>query len=165
MKIDKPYFSEAFNTYFTPLCQYAYVFCKDEDHAKEIVQIVFIKLWEKREDLTIKNLTSYLYQAVKNRALNHVRDQKKTIVLYQQADAPVEEERKPELGIESLHEAIALLPDRCKEIFVLKRMNGMTYKQISEKLSLSEKTVENQMGIALKKLKESLTLMLDNLGE
>ncbi|GHM99183.1 DNA-directed RNA polymerase sigma-70 factor [Cytophagales bacterium WSM2-2] len=165
MEIDKSYFSEIFNNYFAPLCQYAYVFCKDEDQAKEIVQIVFTKLWEKRDDLKISNLTSYLYQSVKNRALNHVRDQKKNILLYEQADAPVDEEEKPELEIESLHQAIDLLPDRCKEIFIMKRMNGMTYKQISEKLSLSEKTIENQMGIALKKLKESLILMQNNLGE
>lgn len=166
-KIDEKSFVEYFDRYFVPLCQYAWVYCKEEERAKEIVQEVFMKIWEKRDFLEIKGaISSYLYQTVKNKSLNYLRDQKKRLVIYQDPKDTIEEEQEQNhLETSHLHKAISLLPDRCRVIFKMKKVDGLSYKEISQRLSVSEKTVENQMGIALKKLKESLINMRQSLGD
>jgi RNA polymerase sigma-70 factor, ECF subfamily len=170
-KIDQSSFSKYFKEYFVPLCQYAYAFCNNQDECKEIVHDVFLKLWERRSELEIRGKVSiYLYQMVRNKALNHIRDSKK--IQFISEDHPlvlmIEDEHIPPvrtLAKEHLSAAIESLPDRCREIFILKRIEGLSYREISIQLSLSEKTIENQMGIALKKLKESLQVIKNQLGE
>jgi RNA polymerase sigma-70 factor, ECF subfamily len=170
-KIDQSSFSENFKEYFVPLCQYAFTFCRDKDQSKEIVQDVFLKIWERRDEINIRGTVGvYLYQMVRNKSLNHIRDSKKLKFVsddHQSALEHSEEDLPSESPLvkEQISAAIDVLPDRCKEIFILKRIEGLSYKQISVRLGLSEKTIENQMGIALKKLKESLQLVKDQLGE
>jgi RNA polymerase sigma-70 factor, ECF subfamily len=166
-KIDQIAFKKIFDKYFEPLCRYAYGYCNCTEQAKEIVQEVFMKIWEKREMLEISSANSYLYKAVKNKTLNHIRDHKKVAVLFQDPPEHVAEEIVEPPLLESTHidTAIAELPKQCRTIFIMKRVQGLSYKEISKRLAVSEKTVENQMTIALKKLRESLTLIKNTLGE
>ena len=166
--LDKKAFEELFKSYFTPLCSFAQKFVNDIDAAKDIVHNVFINLWNKREQVDLDtSLKSYLFQGVHNRCLNYIRDNKKLV----QFDAPQSE---AELGkylesrdhLESseaelrINNALDELPDKCKEIFLMNRFDGLKYREIAEKLDISIKTVETQMSRALKTLREKLSDMI-----
>jgi len=132
----------------------------DADAAHDVVQDVFIKLWNRKEEVTtILNKKAYLFRSVINASITHLENNKnKTrigdlkIESSGTTDAPVmikELEAKIQMALNGL-------PPKCKAIFVLSRFEGLKNKEISEHLGLSIKTVENQMGIALKKMKEDL---------
>ena len=135
------------------------------DVAEELVQDVFFKLWTKREQLAeIDALKTYLYRAARNTALNHLRRQK-----LEHAFEERELAKGEPLASESLSDsaatgeveravrvAIGRLPERCREIFLMSRDGGLTYGQIAKELGISIKTVETQMGRALKSLRISL---------
>jgi RNA polymerase sigma-70 factor (ECF subfamily) len=136
------------------------VYVKDKDNAEEIVQNFFVHFWEKRADLSINSaIKSYFYSSIRNRALNFIRDNCKLSRFdddfANSYDLNISNE---ESGFEStelsenINKAIDTLPPKCKEIFLLSRMHNLSYKEISEKLDISTKTVENQISIALKKL-------------
>lgn len=137
---------------------------KDIDIAKEIVQEVFTRLWEKRESIDPQNKTiSYLGTAVRNRCLNYLRDNKKfssgiTALeglgenhSYVEQDELVSEELKRKIS-----EATDALPEKCRKIFLLNRMENKKYKEIADELNISVKTVEAQMSKALKFMRERL---------
>lgn len=159
-RMDHRVFEELFRTYFTPLMTFSRRILGDEDDAREVVQLVFIRLWEKRNELDLStSLKSYLFRSVHNRSLNVIRDRKK----FSAEEVPEEAaEWDAEAGMEALEleerirGAIENLPDRCGEIFKLNRFEGLRYSEIAVKLSLSVKTVENQMSKALKLLREQL---------
>lgn len=151
-------FEEYFRTFFVPLSRYAYVFVKDQETAKELVQDTFLKIWERRETFSIDgSVQAYLYRAVKNRSLNYVRDHKRFQFVTTIPDHAEVDTSTPQNDlIDDLPSLINNLPERCREIFLMKRMQGLSYKQISQQLSISEKTVENQMTIAFRRLRELL---------
>ena len=166
--MDKVAFEELFRSYFTPLCSFAQKYVRDIDEAKDIVHNVFINLWSKRDEVDLNtSLKSYLFQGVYNRSLNYIRDHKKLV----QFDTPQSE---AELGqyIESrdhlesseaesrINRALDDLPDKCREIFLMNRFDGLKYREIAEKLDISIKTVETQMSRALKTLREKLSDMI-----
>ena len=166
--LDKAAFEELFRSYFMPLCSFAQKFVRDVDEAKDIVHNVFINLWNKREKVDLEtSLKSYLFQGVHNRCLNYIRDNKKLV----QFDAP---QNEAELGkylesrdhLESseaemrINKALDELPEKCKEIFLMNRFDGLKYREIAEKLDISIKTVETQMSRALKTLREKLSDMI-----
>lgn len=158
--IDRETFEDHFRNCFGPLARYANVFVKDREQAKEIVQEVFTALWEKRHLLNIScSLNVYLYQTVKNRSLNYLRDSRKNIFINKVPELVVEEEAEfPMHSIEDINEHLECLPSRCREIFILKRLRGLTYKQIGLMMNISEKSVENQMTIAFRKLREAMNM-------
>ena len=158
--MNKHSFEQLFREYFTPLMSFAKKILVDEDDAREVVQKVFINLWEKREEIDLStSLKSYLFTSVHNRSLNVIRDRKK-----------FSSEEVPELAgewdvsaqIESMEleekirETIEALPEKCRQIFELSRFDGLKYSEIAEQLDISVKTVENQMSKALKILREKL---------
>jgi len=155
-------FEELFRTYFTQLCQFALKFTRgDLDEAKEIVQLVFIKIWEKYDSLDRDlNFRSYLFTAVNNRGLNYIRDRKKIIDL-DSISLPDSGDYNTSIEAQELERAIILginnLPPKCRQIFELSRFEGLKYKAIAEKLDLSVKTIEVQMSKALKILREHLS--------
>ena len=154
-------FNGLFDTYYVPLCHFACRYLSDLDTSRSVVQEVFIDLWVRRRKLTVDySIKSYLYQSVKNRTIDYLRKQKESAEL----SASLEELRQaPPRDLISetelsarISQAISQLPDKCREIFLLCKFDGMKYSQIAEKLDISIKTVEMQMGIALKKLRNSL---------
>lgn len=157
-------FEGLFKQYFAPLSYYANKFVPDIETAKEVVHDVFINFWEKRETMDLsKSLKSYLYTSVHNRCLNYIRDNKKfdrsEYVLentesessWENSDVLIEAEIKAKIN-----ETLQKLPEKCREIFVMSRFEGLKYQEIADKLSISVKTVENQMSKALKIFRENL---------
>ena len=153
-----------FRKYYKELYRFAFSYVRESVMAEEKAQEVFLFLWEKRKYIDIQTtLKTYLYSAIKNKCLNYL----KLELPRQRSMADVSEVM---LGVHDPHnnnhtneklkryiqKAVDVLPKKCRRIFILSRYSGLTYKEIAEELNLSKKTVENQMGIALRKLRSSL---------
>lgn len=161
---DSLHFESIFREHHSGLCNLAYNLVHDTDASKDIVQEVFLKLWKNREAVEMGDqIKNYLFKATAHTALNHLRYHKKMVRFDQEPDiketlmAPSHSE---EAGFKELEfrirEAIDLLPPKCRIIYLLSRHEGLKYPQIAETLGLSTKTVENQMTIALQKLRDGL---------
>ena len=136
----------------------------NEDDAREVVQQVFINLWDRREetDLT-RSLKSYLFTAVHNRSLNVIRDRKKFSgeeVPEQTVQWDVSEQIEAMELEQRIMESLESLPEKCRQIFEMNRFEGLKYQEIASQLNISVKTVENQMSKALKLLRDKLTTYL-----
>ena len=170
-KGDKTAFRQIYRKYYPGLCVIAHRYIRDHGIAEEIVQDVFLKLWEGRKTIEITGeLHNYLYSAVRNGSVNYIRrllierkysesrtgqirDTLNNINISQEDGSSIlianEMEKK-------INEAVESLPDRCREIFLMHRNEGLRYSQIAEKLKLSPNTVQRQISIALEKLREKL---------
>lgn len=164
-------YKATFEEYYNPLCNFAFKIIKRKDLAEDIVQEVFVQMWQKREQINLtSSIRNYLFQSTRNRAIEIIR-RKKLETDYvkhelHQADTSYEinEEANNHMLKEQLLRSIRQLPPKCQEIFVLSKMNGLTYREIAEELNLSVKTVENQIGRGLKLLREMLTKMRSDNG-
>ena len=166
-----PAFEMLFKTFYQPLCRYANSFLKDPDDAEEIVQAAFIGFWEKREAISIDtSVKSYLYRAVRNSCLNELKHEqvKQRYIAGETVMGEKVSESADHLAIhveleDKIKAAIQKLPDQCRLIFTMSRFEELKYQEIADQLNLSVKTVENQMGKALKimrvQLKEYLPLL------
>ncbi len=157
-------FEMLFNKHYEPLCAFVFGAVKDFDVCEEIVQNLFVSLWEKRKETNINtSIKSYLYQAAKNAALNqikHIGIKEKHKKYINETIADVEQSyshsiENKELA-DTIQKAINKLPTECKKIFLMSRNDELKYKEIAEKLDISVKTVENQMGKALSRLRTDL---------
>jgi len=158
-------FEQVFRSHFKNLHAYACTILRDPAAAEEVVQNVFVKMWEKKEDLAIReNVSVYLYRAVHNGSLNHLKHLKVRSA-YQsytmRRHTPNDSERASEkitLGEleQNLQKALHELPEQCRTIFQLSRFEELKYREIADRLGLSIKTVENQMGKALRLLRLKL---------
>lgn len=166
---DRKAFEHIFRTYYQDLCRFGVTYVKDMDVSEELVQQIFINIWERRYELSIStSMKSYLFTAVRNKSFNYLKLQlpkeyKKVdiddvgfIDTFNKEEDIVFEDLKVYVA-----KAIDTLPGKCKTIFNLSRNSGLTYKEIAEELDISVKTVENQIGIALKKLREQLNPVWD----
>ncbi|GAG28512.1 unnamed protein product, partial [marine sediment metagenome] len=170
--LDKTTFERLFKDEFKGLVLFAIQYVKDYEAAREIVQVAFIGLWDKRDQIDpSRQVKSYLSTTVRNRSLNYLRDNKKfdtrlltqenlyPLASYEQADRLVEKELK-----ERIQEAISELPEKCREVFLLSRNEHLKYQAIADQLQISVKTVETQMSKALQhlriRLKEYLVVVL-----
>jgi len=160
---DNYQFNSLFNELYTPLCRYSMKFVTQKDAAEDIVQVVFIYLWENWKRLAgLSSLRSYAYTAVKNGSLNHLQKQywlktndtvpeiPESIISIALPD-PQEWLESKELE-QILEKALEALPLQCRAIFTMKRFGELSNKQVAGKLKLSVKTVEAQMTIALRKI-------------
>jgi RNA polymerase sigma-70 factor (ECF subfamily) len=160
-------FETLFKDHFSSLCGFAMKYVRDSDEAKGIVHEVFVGFWEKFESLpSDTNYRSYLYTSVRNRCLNYIRDRKKHVMLdvvREHEFATENTETETEELSKAIDAGIESLPEKCREIFELNRIEGLKYAQIAEKLGISIKTVEAQMSKALSvlrgHLKEFLTIL------
>ena len=162
-----------FKSQYPAISRYAFKIVRDSTVAEEIAQDIFLYIWEKREQIHITgSLTSYLYSAAKNKCINWLKLELPRIQSTQDVSDTDIMEQASEVNLERneeikriINQSIEVLPRKCKEIFILSRYGGLTYEEIAEDLDLSKKTVENQMGIALKKLRETLKPLLRRLNE
>jgi RNA polymerase sigma-70 factor (family 1) len=154
-------YKELFTSYYTNLFHFALSLVKSKQLAEEIVSDVFLKIWQKRKGLgKIKNLKVYLYIAIKNTALNYLEKQKRTST--DNIDQFTEEIKSIYFNPEQLmitadmvamiRHAIDDLPVRCQMIFKLVKEDDLRYKEVAAILNISEKTVENQLAIAIRKI-------------
>ena len=159
---------ERFETLFkfnhTRLCGIAYNLVRDKDIAKDIVQDVFFKMWKNRDKIdSTDKIEGYLMRATSRTALNYLRDNWRTVKIDHESRlvrSLTAASGSDEIGFTELEskvrKAIDELPPKCKAIYILSRHEGLKYPQIAESLGISIKTVENQMSIALQKLRDSL---------
>jgi RNA polymerase sigma-70 factor (ECF subfamily) len=152
-----------FREYYRSMTAYAFRFLCNLTDSESIVQDVFLRLWQKRHDIIItSSLQNYLFKSVKNHCINYL-DHEKIKTGYQDMVIASETERSDfsefflEFGlIEKIEASIAALPMKRQEIFRLAREEGLKYREIAERLNISIKTVETQMTLSLKQLRESL---------
>ena len=159
---DEKAFSALFDGYYSALCLFAEKYLHDMDLSRSLVQQVFIDLWMKREKISIStSAKSYLYTSVKNRCIDVLRKEKVTTSLSETVEnlnqIPFRNLVEEAELTDRINASINQLPEKCREIFLLCRFEGLKYSEIAEKLGISVKTVEMQMGIALKKLRDSLS--------
>jgi len=161
---DEATFEQTFKSHFRRLHSYAFTILKDEAEAEEIVQQVFYKLWERTQTQPFSgSLNAYLYRAVHNESLNFLKHQQvrtnhKLHVAYSMKQQTADSDKKvvaSELE-KHIHAALNELPEQCRTIFQLSRFDELKYLEIAHKLGLSVKTVENQMGKALKLMRIKL---------
>lgn len=154
-----------FRSSYSSLVSYARTILKDTDTSEEIVQELFYVLWKDRKKIKIiSSLNGYLFRSVYNRCMHYIDHQK--VVMKHAADAtksisiesedPAEKLQYKELN-EKISEIIARLPERCAKIFCMSRFEGLKYTEIANELSISIKTVEANMGKALKEFRKELS--------
>lgn len=151
-----------FKQYYASLCIFASRIIRDNDAAEDIVHEVFIRLWEKRDSIDSNlSVKSYLFTSVHNRCLNYIRDTKK----FTQRDEYFENTNIPDVDSKEVEQlelegkimnAIQKLPEKCREVFEMCKLQEMKYAEVAQHLGISVKTVENQMGKALKTLRDEL---------
>ncbi len=162
-------FNQCYHDHFNNLCGYAFTIVKDNDEAKDIVQSAFIKLWLKRNEVNIRtSAKSYLFTSVYHSSLNAVRDKKtkekhtRSLSQFELLESSSGLEGKE--ALKRILSAIESLPPRCKEVFRKSRFEELKYAEIATEMNISVKTVEVQMGKALKTLRETLADMIILLG-
>jgi len=169
---DEDAFKYFFDTYYDDLCNFVNGYLRDEKLSEDIVQDIFIYLWEKKDSLSSDcSIKSYLYSASKNKSLNYLRNAKNKNRIAEnfilQSDSVSNESADQFLEFEELKKilcnAVEKLPPQCKTVYRLSRDGGLTYKEISEKMGIAVKTVENQMSIAIKKIKDILQPYYDQI--
>ena len=167
---DERAFEEIFQIFYERLLNFCIVYVKDKTYAEEIVSNVLLKLWMKRKESEIRNLETYLFIAVKNMSLNHIKQYSNLRLVYLEDEGvheivnphdPGKELERREL-IFKMNQAIETLPLQCKIIFKLVKEEGLKYKQVAEILDISPRTVETQLVRALKKLDNILTPYIDS---
>jgi RNA polymerase sigma-70 factor (ECF subfamily) len=157
-------FEKLFKEKYRPLCLLACKYVKDIETAEEIVQEIFVKLWEKNNQLVVNgSIIAYISTSVKNSCLNYLKH-KAIVATYEKSEAvrfafdnSENEEEMYDLELETaIIKAIDELPPQRKKIFMFSRVDGLKYHEIAEKMDLSIKTIEAQMGQALKQLRVKL---------
>jgi len=164
-------FEQLFKAHFKDLHGYACSIVKDDATAEEMVQNVFYKLWEKKDRVNIEqSVSGYLYRAVYNECMNYLKHNKVKRNYQVHVNSTSSEAFDGEEQVElrelqqKIQTALSELPEQCRTIFHLSRNEELKYSNIADKLGISMKTVEYQMGKALKLLRSKLADFLPVLG-
>lgn len=162
---DQPAYVRLYRIYYHALYGFALTYVKTREIAEEIVSDVFVQVWQHRARLEeIHNLTVYLYTCIRNHSLNFLAKEKKHLHLpledssmYIASTAQNPEQRFISVEmIQKIELAVQQLPPRCGLIFKMIREDGLRYREVAEILNVSVKTVEAQVGIALRKISDAL---------
>ena len=160
---DEAAFDTVFRAHYPDLVRMAESVVRERALAEEIAQDVMLEVWRRREPIRLEQgFRAYLLRATRNRALNHVRHER--VVQREQLAASLESPSAPPpdeelLGselLDAIEQALAALPENCREVFRLSRSQGLRYSEIAVVLEISVKTVEKRMGQALAGLRKSL---------
>ena len=163
---DEKAFETVYRLYANNLYIVAKSYVQDDFIAQEIVQKIFIRLWDKRKELDIRsNVNGYLFMMVKNKCLDYLRKPRKVISIdgqweqkerdihfYALQDDGASRLIKSELEMR-IQEGIELLPDACKAVFLKTKIEGMKYREAAKELNISVKTVESHMSKALRHMR------------
>lgn len=169
--ISEQVFEDVYRAYFKALHAYANSILADKEQAEEMVQQVFLKLWEKKAHLEINSsIQAYLYRSVYNESINFLKHEKVKqahVSFVKHTTNESSGNHHKNIDTKELEEKIRValnkLPEQCRTIFQLSRHEELKYKEIAERLQLSVKTIENQMGKALKIMRAELAAYLPTL--
>jgi len=154
-------FNKAFDLYYSRLCFFADKILHDFDLSRSLVQQVFVDLWIKRDRLLVTSLQAYLYNSTRNAVLDvlkHKKVESRYLSSLEQNESVVATDLMEEAELaDRINSAIQNLPEKCREIFLLCRFEGLKYAEIADRLNISVKTVEMQVSIALKRLRKELS--------
>jgi len=168
----KDEYEKVYAMYFPKLVRFCQAYLLSPEEAENLVQDIFLYLWEHSELLdTLNNKNAFFFAMAKNRCIDYLR--KQTQIQDRQHPLSELEEKELKLNLYSLQafdeskiseteiedivqNAINSLPERCREIFILSRIQGLRHKQIAKKLNITVNTIESQIAIALRKLKHEL---------
>ncbi len=160
---DEPAFKALFDEMQQSLFNFILFLTKDTTVSEDLLQEVFLKLWNKRKELDPeKSIRSYLYTIANNLALNHIRDHTLKISKHQSIDTESIERSSPQAIFENtelskaIAQAISSLSEKNRVTFMMSRYEGYSYKEIAERLDVSVKTIETRMTQALKELRIQL---------
>lgn len=165
---DKDIFTDFYSSNFRKLILVSDRYVRDIAAAEEIVQDIFLKIWEDKAVLeTIKSIKAYLYRSVVNSSINYINRQKSLErhhlhIAEQLSDELIDSEDERNKLIVLLYQEIEFLPEKCQLVFKLSRLEGLKYRDIAAKLDLSEKTVENHMGNALRILRSRVLKRIED---
>ncbi len=156
-----------YNVLWQPLYVRVYAILRDKQISEDIVQEVWTDLWQRRNKIKNENIEAYLFMAVRFKAYNHYRNTTKRRAILRNLlvsrkngfNNNIEESVNLRETKEALLKSIASLPPKCKKVFELSRFEGLKNKEISQRLSISQSTVENHISNALKVLKKEMPLM------
>lgn len=169
---DVPAFEWIYRTYFDALWNYADRLLNDVETARDVVQQVFCKLWDKRRELEITlSMRAYLFKSVYNYSMNTLAHKRNVQKYEEQAltdfyYSTVMQTPEAEMNLwrsdvqKALHEAIGKLPERNREVLLLSKLEGLKNREIAEKLNISENTVERHITLALSRLREELNWLM-----
>ncbi len=168
---DQIAFRQVYGGFYKRLYQFALAIVKTREVAEEIVEDIFVKIWQQRETLpSIQNLRVYLYTATKNSSLNYLSRKARASITEPFDHIHVESNESaltPEQILitaeihQKIHKAVEALPPRCKMIFKLVREDGLKYKEIAEILHISVNTIDAQMAIAVKRITLAIEAQFD----
>ncbi len=160
---DEAAYDAVFRTWYAPLVRFVEVMLRQHDEAEEVAQEVMLELWQHRAQIDPERpVQAWLFRAARNRALNVIRHGKvreasaPTIAVLASAPAPSDERVSATEMQAAMHEALAELPPRCREVFLLSRVQGLRNAEIAQQLGVSVKAVEGQMARALRTFRERL---------
>jgi RNA polymerase sigma-70 factor (ECF subfamily) len=164
---DSAEFEALFRTHYAPLCDFVHRYVRSREVARDLVQDLFLRLWERPQTPATALEAPYLYTAARNRALHHLRRHR---VAARYARLAMQQGHRPEASPEeSVHErelraaverAVAELPKRCRLVFTLSRYRHLSNAAIAQALGISVSTVEHQMWLALRALRAKLASYL-----
>jgi RNA polymerase sigma-70 factor (ECF subfamily) len=167
---DQAAFKSVYAAFYKRLYQFALAIVKTREAAEEIVEDVFIRIWQKRAELSsVRNLRVYLYTATKNTALNYLSKKARESIAepfdhinigLAQSDITPEEILVTAEMFKKIQEAVEALPPRCKMIFKLVREDGLKYKEVAEILNIAINTIDAQMAIAVKRIASAIEVEL-----
>ena len=155
---DQIAFRHLFYQYADSLERFITYYIHDREKSQDLVLDIFTYRWESRQNFEIiRTVKAYLFQAARNKSFTYIRDKKIPVYLEEMEGMEIVQNYDSELELQELHhlieEAVSLLPDKCREIFRKSREENLTNKEIAGQLHISEKTVEGQITIALKKIR------------
>ncbi|GAF05504.1 RNA polymerase sigma factor [Saccharicrinis fermentans] len=160
---DSDTFTDLFNEYWEQLYLFSFNILKDEGLAKDVVQDVFISIWNRRGELQISNLKSYLFQSVKFQAAKTIRDHLNLRIyadVYENIESNASNNVENEINYKELcgvvEQSMHKLPKKCAEVFYLSRHEGLSNLKVAEQLNISISTVENQINKALRIIKKDM---------
>ncbi len=161
---DKDAYNSLFELLWEPMYLYAASIVMDESLGKDLVQEVWLDYWNRRSVVQVQNIKSYLYKAVRYQCYKKLRDSKfntTQIEIVQSVASPssVELEEDEVALYRKIELTLSQLPNRCQEIFRLSRMNDFSNQQIAVQLSISQRSVENNISLALRKLRKELSII------
>ncbi|MDO6518106.1 RNA polymerase sigma-70 factor [Zobellia uliginosa] len=158
-------FKTLFDRYWEPMFVKANIILQDSAVAQDVVQDIWINLWNKREQLEIKNFESYISRSVRYGCYKYLRDSKFTVVQLQIIDSlplattDIDNLYNLEATQKVINESLEELPPRCQEIFTLSRIEDVPNEEIAIKLGISKRSVENQVSLALKVIRRHLAAL------